>query len=715
MSKERKPDLGGPDDEALEQHVREMLDLNQPEPAKSEEIPEEAKPTPTKATKISITQHDDEPATAPVVPTKSKAKKIAITEPEIAPAVDPVVSDEPDVEEPAPQEIATAPELPTTKIETTPEEHDTAVETPVIEPEDQPADTIAEDQPASDSSPLEAAIESVATEQAVDDIVATESDQLLAADDEQRARSDPSSPIIHPPKKPLLKRSGFWWTIAFLLLALPLAIGIIPSLRYTVLNSVGVRSGASLTVIDSSTQQPLKHATVSLAGEQVQTDDTGKATFSQLRLGPTTLKIEKRAFASVEQAQTIGWGSNPLTDVALKPTGSQYSFTVTDKLSGKPLGNAEASYDDANANADEKGIITLTLDKNTEGTVTVQIKAAGYRDESVELSLDSKQDIAVSMVPEHKVAFISKRAGTYDVYAIDVDGKNEKLILKGTGNEQSSLALAAHPTAEVAVLLASRAGERDADGGLLTDVTFVNLKDGQTKQLAQSSGVRAIDWLGSRFVYVMAVRNAKADDPARYKLMSYDYLSGDNRQLAAANSFNDVVSAAGKIYFAPSSAYQNGINTGVFVVDADGGSKQPVFDKESWSIIRASYDHLLFAVQQDWYEYVLGGKPVKLDGQPATTTSRYYVDSPNGKQSAWLDSRDGKITLMLYDIATKTDKTLYAKSSMANPIRWLGNQALLFRTASAAETADYVVSSNGGEPQKVVDVTDSRGVERYAY
>jgi hypothetical protein len=732
--KERKQDLSGPDEEALEQHVREMLDVNVPEGAeKIEPAIEAPAEKPPKSTKITIADIPEEPPTAPAVSTKKSAKKaITVTHDEDAgPEIVEAAAEDAElvaaIEETnkALAEVATAPLVETPpknskKVlithfeESTENSEEAAAEPEITEPEVE----VTEDSEATPTeSPLEPEIESSATEQAVNDIIAAEGDELLEMKDEKS--DEVVAAKATKPKKMRgnpFKNSGFRWALAFLIMAGILAAIIVPTARYTILNTFGVRSSASVVVLDETTQQPLKNVTVTLAGHKTQTDATGTAKLDQLKLGPAELVVEKRAFASLQRSETIGWGSNPLADASLKPTGNQYNFTVTDALSGKPLGNAEATYGESNANADEKGVITLTLDKLSDSSVKVQIKATGYRDETVDLALSSKQNIDVKMISAHKITYVSKRSGTYDIYKIDADGKNEKLVLKGTGNEQSNLALAPHPSNDVAVLVSSRDGKRDIDGSLLTSVTLVNLVDGTTKQVAQSSSIRAVDWIGTRFIYVQSTVGAKADDPQRDKLMSYDYVSGDNRQLATSNYFNDIVTAGGKIYYAPSGAYQNGVNLGVFTVYADGSGKQSVFGQETWNIIRNNYDHFVLAVQQDWYDYTLGSsQPTKLNGQPSDTTARVYVDSPDSKTSVRIDTRDGKPTLVLYDTNAKSEKILFAAIGIKGPLRWVSNNAFVYRVVTSKETADYIISTNGGEPKKLSDVTDTKGIERYSY
>lgn len=718
MEKERKQDLDGPDEEALEQHVHDMLDITA-----TGESGKEIAPTPTK-----ITVSADEVASAPVVTPKTPAKESAEEVPlkptpsvELATAIEEANKQLTDL-----QSVATAPLVPE---ETRPTKKSKKVtvthfDDPEVTPDTEEltqeeiveAEQTKEVEP--EESPLEPTIEDAITDKAVADIIATESDELIVMKDEKVTEAKPTK--VKKTKKhsiftwPFRTSAGRWITLLILLIASGV-VGATPNYRYTVLNTFGVRSKASVLVLDGSTQQPLKNVTIKLAGQTTQTDDVGVAHLENLKLGPTELRVEKRAFATETRSETVGWGSNPLADISLKPVGLQYTFTVTDALSGKPVGNAEATMGDATANADSKGEIKLTLDQNADHVAKLQIKAAGYRMETMNLPASTKQAVSVVLTPAHKVAFVSKRSGTYDLYKIDADGKNEQLVLKGTGSEQDNITLAAHPSEDVIVMVSSRDNKRDTEGNLLSTLTLVNLKDGTSKSVIQSPVVKVIDWIGTRFVYVQMVPGASAEDPQRSKLMSFDYVSGDNRQLASANYFNDVVSAAGKIYYAPASAFQNGVNNGMFVVFADSSGKQSLFNQEVWNIFRSGYDKLTLAVQQDWYDYQLGGKPTKLSGQPSNTTTRTYVDSPDAKHSIWIDSRDGKGTLVVYDTATKQEKVLYGQAGLKGPIRWVNNNAVVFRTVSGNESADYAVSIDGGSPKKITDVTDTKGVDRWTY
>lgn len=721
MPKERKPDLQSPEEAALEQHVHDMMDINVPDGSKAQapivEVP--------KSKSISITHADDTP---PVDVTEE------VDEAELAAAIDAA-------NEQLAKEVKTAPLLPkktatkvavihqedkipvssatqvdesvTTELIAIPEESNTDV----LSPEPNTASTIGElmDQ----NSPLESEIESEATNKAVSDIIAQESDELLSVQDSApvRTKTESRQKKDHPNLFGLILRSpSFRWTLFFLIVLGLVFVGTYPKTRYALLNEAGVRSKASVVVTDQSSLRPLKNVKVSLAGQTATTDESGKANLEKLQLGPTELRIEKRAYAVQKQKVTVGWGSNPLKDVALKPQGTQYIFQLKDVFTGKPVTNAEAAVGEFTATADEKGEIKLALDAVDEDEVTVIFTSQDYRKQEYKLKLSSKEPVSITMTPSRQVVFVSKRSGTYDVYKIDIDGKNETIVLKGTGKESSALTLLQHPTHSAAVLLSTRDGGFGADGTLKQTLTYVNLKDNTTKNVTASSQIKPVDWIGTRLVYVMLDDAASENSTSRYKLMSYDFISGDNRQLATANYFNSVIPMAGKIYYAPSSAHQNGINNGVFAVHADGSGKDPILDKEAWNMFRTGHDTLTIAVQQEWYRYMSGkNDPEKLSGQPSDTTSRLYMDSPDGKHSIWLDNRDGKGVLVLYDTTKKSEDILLTESGLKGPVRWINDTTLVYRIASSRETADYVLPINGGEARKIVDVTNSEGIEPWSY
>jgi hypothetical protein len=554
------------------------------------------------------------------------------------------------------------------------------------------------------------------TDKAVADIVASESDEIL------EIVRDTDEPVAAP-KKPrksffkalgsLLRKPATRWLLAILFLGGGSAAAVVPTSRYFMLNTAGVRVSSSVVVLDESTGQPLKNVEVRLGNSSGTTNDEGLATLSKVRLGNNVLSISKRAFASQSKTVVIGWGSNPLGNINLTPTGTQYTILTTDFLSGKALGKVAASSGQADALSDDKGVIKLTIDKPADGEMTIDLKLDGYRSESLVINPDDTAEHAVKFVPAKKHAYISKRTGKYDIYSSYIDGKDEKLVLAGSGNERDDMVIVPHPKDNVIAYVSTRAGQRNSEGFVLSNLLLINLADNESHNVVASEQIKIISWAGDRLVYVQIAAGASADTPDRYRLMSYNYKDESSKELAKSNFFNDVMGVGNVVYYAPSSAYQTGA-TNFYSINADGTNKATVFDKEVWNMFRTSYDHLALSIQQQWYDYRLGDKqPTKLNAAPADQTSRVYIDSPDGKHSVWVDNRDGKGVLLSYDSVAKNDKILKSQNGIGYPVSWLSDSVVVYRVKNNQETADYAMSLDGGEAVKINDVTNSTGLGRW--
>lgn len=588
---------------------------------------------------------------------------------------------------------------------------------PVVGEEQKPS--VAEP-PAAQPQVTEPA-EDAKTAAAVDDIVEKEGDDLLAAEDKELNQAFTNKPPSFGQKiKNFFK--GWWanpkarWLTIITLVVIVLAVALVPTTRYAVLNTAGVRSSSSVIVLDESTQQPLKNVTVSLGSQTAVTNEDGKASLTQLRLGRSTLTVQKKAFATDTRTVTIGWGSNPLGNMTIKPVGTQYSFLVTNYLTGKPITKAEATSGEADATSDEKGVIKLTVDKNAPASFEVSISKDGLRTEKIMVSNESTASRDVKMVSQHAHTFVSKRSGKYDVYKIDIDGKNEKLLLAGTGRERDDLALVPHPATDMAALVSTRENKHNSDGYLTSSLVLIDVTDNSTTTLAESERIQVIDWSGDELVYAQISAGASAANPKRQRLISYNVKTKASKDLAAANYFNDVAFADGKLYYAPSSNNLGGGLAGLYQVNADGTNRQTVLPQEVWNIFRTSYDHFTLSVPQQWYDYKLGNTiATKLSGEPANPDNRLYVDSADGQHSLWVDSRDGKGVLVSYDTGSSKETTLTSQSGLVDPVYWVDGDTVIYRVKTSQETADYVLSINGGDPHKLKDVSNASGIGTWFY
>lgn len=584
------------------------------------------------------------------------------------------------------------------------------------EPEDSDVDEI---NPIDDVSQDEDVSEPEDISEAVDSIVREESDVVIKAEDDARLRFNPPDQ-----KKSLVSRFKIlvvsWWqnkrlrysTIGAFLAAVIIAL-FIPYSRYTLLNIAGVRVKSSLVVIDVVSGRPLKNIQVSLQGKESRSDGDGNVSFTSLKQGNTVLKIDKRGYAPFEKNITLGWGSNPIGEQGITATGAQYKFVVTDWLSGKPLIDAEATAGEDIGQSDEKGNITLTVGEDVEDS-EVTISAKNYRDEKLKLSDLNQSETAVKMVVGKKHAFVSNRSGEYDLYAIDVDGKNEKLLLKATGKEREVPFVLPHQTREYVAYISSRDGDINKGNFILDGLFVANTTDGDVYKVTRSEQLQLIGWVDNKLIFVAVIEGTSAGNSQRSKLISYDLDTKERKDLATSNYFNDVKIVGDSVYYSISSYAVPASQAKLFSIKSDGTEKKTVVDTQVWSIIRKNYDTLLLnATDLQWFEKIGSEDAKKLDSEPAQKTQRIYSDSPDKMNSLWVDVRDGKGVLLRYQTTDKKEDVIKTASGLSDPVYWLDDAHFVYRVTTSQETADYVMSLDGGESQKIADVLGNRS--RYFY
>lgn len=569
----------------------------------------------------------------------------------------------------------------------------------------------------------------------VDDIVVHESDELLGVRDADSLAASKAAQVSFGNRIKTVVANVFrtWWhnklarygAIAFVSLSI-IGVAALPTGRYYVLNAAGVRTAASLSIIDNSTQLPLKNVSVSLGSVTSKTNENGIVKLDGLELGTQALEIRQIGFAPINKTLTLGWGSNPLGDFTLEAVGIQARYKLTNYLSGKPITYANLSSGDAHAQADKKGLVVLTLGEMPGTTADITITADGYRTEHQKLDVSKDitgQPIVVSMVPAQAEVFISKQNGKYDLYKIDVDGKNRQVLLAASGQEDADITVAQKPNGTQVAVVSIRDTMRNQDGFQLQALTLVNVASGNSLNLDHSERVQIVDWLEDQLIYIKVKAGTSAGNAERYQLVSYNIETGTRLQLAAANYFNDVVSVGGDLYVAASNNYLGG-NSQFFKVGPDNTGRQVLLDKtDVWNIARVSYDKLTISSGTGTYEYKIGDNSSKKvsDSTTAGPETRFYLDAESRKHSLWTEKRDGKGVLLVHNNATGKDTVLATQNGLSYPVRWLGNRTIVYRVVTASETADYVVSldgsdgSGGGTPKKIVDLTNTAGIGKLNY
>jgi hypothetical protein len=549
---------------------------------------------------------------------------------------------------------------------------------------------------------------------AVDEIVRAESDEVIAEADAKLAALESKKKKTSFMQK-IKNGLHAWWknrparygTITALVVLLA-GISLLPVARYAVLNTLGVRVSSSMVVVDSQTRLPLKDINVQIQEQTGKTNEDGEIAFSELKLGESTLLITKRGYADTNEQIVLGWGSNPIGEQPLIATGEQFTFVLSDWKSGEIISKAEASAGENSARADETGKIILTVGEDNINDVEVTISAENYREEVFTSEQLTDKTIEVKLVPLKKHAFISNRNGQFDLYTIDVDGQNEDLLAAATGKEREVPIITPHPSNNTVAFISSRQGEKNVDGFALDGLFIVDLKAKELKRIARSEQLQVIGWSGDLVVYLQVVEGTSAGNIERSKLISYNYLTGERTDLAAANYFNDVELIDDILYYAVSSFAVPESQAKMFAVNVNGKNTNKLIDFQVWNIFRTGYDVLLFsAVDQKWFQQT-GNNPIEEVGQQPAPVSRKFVDSPNGSRTVWVEVRDGKGVLLKSNTEEFKEEQVVSMPGLFDVLYWVNDSTVVFRVISSDETADYVLNLDGGEMQKITDVTATR-------
>ncbi|HSW98810.1 MAG TPA: hypothetical protein VLF71_03155 [Candidatus Saccharimonadales bacterium] len=578
--------------------------------------------------------------------------------------------------------------------------------------EDRPAPAVvpaANPEAALAESPV---LDNAGADEAVDDIVAHEADEVLAADDEDRAARPP---VDRP-------RHGFWygvgvffrlwlgtargrWLTFAVVVAGATTVGVVPAYRYSALNAAGVRAGASVAVVDGLTQLPLKNVRVTIGGRSAQTDAAGMASFGKLRLGPAQLHIEQPGFSGIQRTVVLGLGSNPLGPLPLQAVGVRYALVVYDWLTGKPLPGVQATSGDATALSGQDGKVEITFDNAGNAAAPVTLTKDGYRPAQATLQASGAAP-EVQLVPAQKVVFVDKTSGNYDLYQSDLDGAEREVLLPGTGQENGEISLVQSPDGSHAAIVSTRDGKHDADGFLESTLTLVDLGQKTATTLAQASQIQLVDWVGTRLVFKQVSSDPATPPNNISTVIGYDYAANSRVRLAAAPVLSTVLSAQGSIFYAVAASDSAGApKPGLYRVDPDGTNRQTALDQTVLTVLRTDYNTLAVQTTSGWTAYLMpGGGAASTMGAPASPGSRLYVDNADHTHGLWVS--DG--TLMNYDVTGAKDTAIQKQDGLNYPLQWLDG-AVLYRVSTDSGSADYVTSLQGGTPRKVADTVPTGG------
>lgn len=503
--------------------------------------------------------------------------------------------------------------------------------------------------------------------------------------------------------------------VLFLFVVL-LVVLAIPASRYSSLNALGVRTKASLSVVDNSTDMPLKNVDVTIGMQTKTTDEEGRVAFDDLPLGRQKVRIERRAFAERNNTVVLGVQANELGEYWLFPTGVQYQLMFYDFVAEAPIAGAEVTHDDVSAFSDDNGIATLTVDVAADETmIDMAVAAEGYRSEQLSLPIDQTDKVRVVLSPELKHVYVRPPPSEPDIVAAYLDGEGEVTLLEATGLERRDITIVPHPRQNRVAIFITQDDTRSPDDFLLTTLTIIDTQRGEANIIAQSERLQPVGWYGDRFVYVKARSGVTGMDTRRHQLMSYDYDTDRDTLLATSNYFNAILPTERYIYYAPSSIFLEESTT-LRRVNPDGSVDESVTSQEAWSVYRHDFRTFAFATNSQWYEYdLLTGDVVERAEASDTITSRLYLQNPVRDDWYVTSHRDEEYgrQLLFYDDVDESYTTLFQGDDLRHPVRWLHEAIVVYRTEVNGQFVDYAHHLDAEAPRRLWSVGASSGLERW--
>ncbi|HSE61483.1 MAG TPA: hypothetical protein VLA88_04280 [Candidatus Saccharimonadales bacterium] len=522
------------------------------------------------------------------------------------------------------------------------------------------------------------------------------------------------------PAKPFWKRKRFWGAAIFLLfLAGTFAWFIRPS-RLAIVNALGLRTPLTITTgtVPEAGQQSalLKQVTVTVNGETAQTNDQGKLQ-ATTHFGPATVVVKKAGYEEVSKSVMLDFdpffyllGGKKVDDdlrtiaFQLRAVGIALKFQAKDWLSDTALPSGTFSVGDIVAKPNDQGQVQLTVPATDAKKLKVKAAFGGaYIDKEFDVPLDGSQPV-VTFVPAGKEYFISTRGGGRAVYSSNLDNSEVTELIPASDRETSAMNFTASPSGKYGVLASTRDGKKDGQNVLLQQVYVIDLATKKLTSVDSGQWVNFVDWGGDSLVYTVGERKEGANTVTQ-RLASVNVATGKQVNLATASSFGAIRlaldSAVYQVNYVTGEQDAASKNPELRVVPIKGGTEKNL-GYQIQQIAQTDPDKIAYRkADGSWSEYNINNSQNKNASVPANPDRTFLAaTSGDGQHRLIVGSQDGKVALIDRSVASGQDKILYANADITGPVRFAGN-VVVFRQGSA----DYALSLRGGQPKKIVNVT----------
>ncbi len=602
-----------------------------------------------------------------------------------------------------------------------------------------PAATVpAEETPekrASLEKPLSDTFDNPETDQAVDDIMARESDMVLAVDDAIANRQSAVKPTSSGWRNKLKRIMRSKWTWVFVLIVL-IALFATPFTRYKILGLV-VKEKLNISVIDEQTKTPVSDATITLAGETVKTNGNGRVTM-QVGVGKHKLVVAKHYYRTVTENRFVGFsGSHELT-VPMQATGRLIGVTITNRISGQPLAGAEVHVLNTTAKTNSQGHATIAM-PTTHANDPASISLNGYNTAQVTIVVTTAKLVTNSfqLTPAGSIYYLLNQGGMLNVMKSNLDGSNRTVFIAGTGQEAlATTRLIASTDWHYLLLEANRSGGHQA-------LYLINTANKQMTGFdSTNASFNLIGWYGHYFIYSLtnnslnpwqqgyeAVKEYRADQGELYQL-DQNQAVGTSGSYATQNLANFFITSDGLSYntqWITQGGYSlTTQNDALRVILLSGQTPK---DYQSFianntgqiSANRFAPNSVYFSIpntstgQITYYQYTNGGvAPASINQATFNQTNPMYVPSPSGNAVAWSEQQNGQDIIFTGNANGGSPKQVAALSGY-HVYGWYTDKYLLLDRGGRLYIIPASGLSGGRQPLFISSYSEPASSSNYEY
>lgn len=478
-------------------------------------------------------------------------------------------------------------------------------------------------------------------------------------------------------------------------------------LKYQVFGAF-FKASTQIIVTDSKTSQPIEGATVKLDDQSRKTDKQGKVTLQNIHFGKQTLEVTKEAYKDFERGEVIFFGSNELGPVKLEGAGIPISFIVKNSITGLPVQGAIITVSKNSVKTSSLGTAIVNVLPGGGVKGAAKITKDSFISGSLSFSVvQTTTPYSITLTPEGKTYFLSNRSGKIDLYESNLDGTEQKVILHATGSEEEyTTGINISPDNKWIAFTSSRDGARGTDGNLLPYLYLISTETKSFSKINGDQNITVYGWVDNYLIF--STSNGKYGAGGNAKLLSYDTSSKKQTELVNTTSLQFVNPVGGVIFYG---LPESSPDVGLFKISPDGSGKKQIKNVLIYYAYETSKTAITFSdSSNNYYSYDLASDTLtKLDGKPASLKDKDYIYSGTKLKTAFVDFRDGKNDLFVADSQGANEKQLTTIGSVTYPVRWIGDEYIIFRVSRTGENADYVIGVAGGDAKKIVDVFEMQG------